>query len=98
LDVDFAAVAAIVCGGDTQDRPDGSQYSTATEDRAGDVAKLVAALRLPDEPRTQRLRTHEYFTVPWFVLLDVQGRWVRPGVPVRNAASTARKSAPPPRR
>ncbi len=77
----FAATAAVVCGVDTQDRPDGSQHSITTEDRAGDVARLVAALRLPDEPRTGQPCGQAHASIAWFVLLDAQGRWLRPGVP-----------------
>jgi hypothetical protein len=80
-DDDFAAVAAVVCGADNQNQPDGSEYLIGTEDRARDVAELVAALRLPDEPNTHGICTSDNPTVPWFVLLDAQGRWVRPGVP-----------------
>ena len=81
LDDNFTAVAAVVCGADNQNQPNGSEYLIGTEDRAGDVAELVAALRLPDEPNTRGMCTADNPTVPWFVLIDAQGRWVRPGVP-----------------
>jgi hypothetical protein len=42
---------------------------------------LVAALRLPDEPLSGDVCTTELYLPPFFVLLDAQGRWVRPGVP-----------------
>jgi hypothetical protein len=81
LDADFIAVGAAVCGAQTQERSNGSRYEVATEKRTAEVADLVAALRLPDIPRRQGLCEQDNPSVPWFVLLDAQGRWVRPGVP-----------------
>jgi hypothetical protein len=81
LDEDFAAVGAVVCGADNEQRPDGSRWLIGTEDRSDQVTALVAALRLPGEPRTDQPCTDDNPRVPWFVLLDAQGRWVRPGVP-----------------
>jgi hypothetical protein len=77
---DFRAVAAVVCGSETEQRLDGSQYLVGTEDRAEDIAALITTLRLPDEAATTRACTADHPTVPWFVLLDEQGRWVRPGI------------------
>jgi hypothetical protein len=77
----FAPTAGIVCGQQVQRRADGGQDLVATESRADDVAVLVAALRLPDEQPTDGACTADLPMVPWFVLLDEQGRWVRPGVP-----------------
>lgn len=82
LDAEFAAVAAVVCGAENQQRPDGSRWEVATEERAADVTDLVAALRLPDVARRQGLCQQDFPGVPWFVLLDASGRWVRPGVPL----------------
>jgi hypothetical protein len=78
---DFAAVAAVLCGNHPARRPDGGDDLVASERRATDVAALVAALRLPDEPPTNGACTLDLPAVPWLVLLDARGRWVRPGVP-----------------
>ncbi|UQU66865.1 hypothetical protein COUCH_11595 [Couchioplanes caeruleus] len=82
LDVEFAAAAAVVCSAEVQKRPDGSQWEVATEDKAGDITALVAALHLPDVPRRQGFCQLDNPGVPWFVLLDASGRWVRPGIPL----------------
>jgi hypothetical protein len=79
---DFDAVATIVCGEAVEHRPDGAELLVATESRADDVTSLVAALRLPDKPRTDNPCTADAVVAPWLVLLDGQGRWIRPGVAV----------------
>jgi hypothetical protein len=82
LAADFRPVAAVVCATDQLRRPDGGADLAATESRADDVTALVAALRLPDEPPTDGVVcTMDRPLIPFFVLLDEQGRWVRPGVP-----------------
>lgn len=78
---EFTPRAAIVCEEQVQRRVDGGQDLVATESRADDIAALVAALHLPDEQPTAGGCTLELPTVPWFVLLDAQGRWIHPGVP-----------------
>ena len=78
---DFRPVAAVICGSRIERRPGGGEDLLAVEERAGDVTALVDALRLPSEERTDGFCTMEQVTVPWFVLLDEQGRWIRPGVP-----------------
>ncbi|MFC3500937.1 hypothetical protein ACFOOK_08180 [Micromonospora krabiensis] len=82
LDDTFTPVAVILCGQQVQRRPDGGQELVATERRAGEVTALVAALRLPDEPRYEGPCTLDMVIPPWLALLDQQGRWVRPGIPV----------------
>lgn len=77
----FTATAVVVCGEESVRRPDGRDDLVATESRAGDVAALVAALRLPDVPPTKDACSAEMLAVPWFALLDAQARWVRPGLP-----------------
>jgi len=77
----FAPAASIVCGQQVQRRADGGQDLVATESRAEDIAVLVAALRLRDEQPTDGACTADLPIVPWFVLLDEQGGWVRRGVP-----------------
>lgn len=82
LDDTFVPAAAIVCGEQPERRADGGQDMVATESRADDVAALVAALRLPDAPTTKGSCTLDMPGVPWFAVLDAQGRWVRPGLPL----------------
>jgi hypothetical protein len=90
----FHPVAAVVCREDTQRRPDGGTDAIALEDRADDVAALLAALRLPDapppspepsagdeSPDPEQVCTADAYIPPRLVLLDGQGRWVRPGIP-----------------
>lgn len=79
---DFRPVSAVFCLTVQQRRPPGGTDTVATETRAGDVAALAAALRLPSEKPTSGACTMELITVPWFALLDADGRWVRPEVPV----------------
>jgi hypothetical protein len=81
LDDSFRPVAAVICRSAPVRRPSGGEDMVAAEERADDIAALVAALRLPDEERTDGACTLELPYVPWLALLDDQGRWVRPGVP-----------------
>ncbi|MEU7905769.1 hypothetical protein [Actinoplanes sp. NPDC049118] len=91
----FRPVAAVQCGETTQHRPDGGTDAIAIEDRTDDVAALSAALRLPDapppspEPSADELSPGTAcpaigYGQPRLVLLDAQGRWVRPGIPRGN--------------
>ncbi|TDC40042.1 hypothetical protein E1211_02045 [Micromonospora sp. 15K316] len=82
LDDGFTPVAVVVCGQETQQRPDGGQDRVLTERRAEEVDGLTAALRLADEPPTNGLCTRELSVAPWLVLVDADGRWVRPGLPL----------------
>ena len=81
LDDGFQPVAAVICGTEQQKRPGGGSDLVAVEERADDLTALVRTLRLPDEDPTDLPCTSEAPFVPWVVLLDEQGRWVRPGVP-----------------
>ncbi|MET8151289.1 hypothetical protein ACIBSW_31730 [Actinoplanes sp. NPDC049668] len=81
MDAGFEPVAAVVCRTVPQRRPSGGSDLVAVEERADDVTALVSALRLPDDDATASDCTLELPFVPWLVLLDGQGRWVRPGVP-----------------
>ena len=83
---DFTPVAAVLCRGGPGVR---SGAAPAGEERADDIADLVAALRLPDQSRTADVCPAILITTPWLALLDGQGRWVRPGVPV-NACGQPR--------
>ncbi|HEX8631225.1 MAG TPA: hypothetical protein VF755_23955 [Catenuloplanes sp.] len=78
----FVPANVIVCGEQPERRADGGQDMVATESRADDVAALVAALRLPDAPPNNGSCTLDLPGVPWFAVLDAQGRWVRPGLPL----------------
>ncbi|WP_433796432.1 hypothetical protein [Actinoplanes sp. CA-252034] len=81
----FEPVAAVMCREDTQRRPDGGTDAIAVEDRADDVVALLAALRLPDtpppSPDPDLICTADGYYSPRLVLLDGQGRWVRPRLP-----------------
>ncbi len=81
LEEGFQPVAAVVCRVGPEQRPSGGSDLVAAEERADDVATLVAALRLPDRELRQYVCTADLPFVPWLALLDAQGRWVRPGVP-----------------
>jgi hypothetical protein len=78
---DFAATAAVLCTQEGRPPADGGGYPVATERRAADVGELVTALRLPDQPRTDNPCPAIAIHLPWFALLDREGRWTRPGVP-----------------
>jgi hypothetical protein len=80
LDVSFAPVAIVLCT--TEPPTAGGQDIVATERRAGDIAAVASALRLPDEPYSAVSCPTGEAVVPWFALLDAQGRWVHPGVPI----------------
>ena len=82
LGSDFAPLTVIICSEQIDQRADGGQDLVATESRADDITGLVSALGLPDERPTTGACTLELPTVPWFALLDAQGAWVRPGVPI----------------
>lgn len=88
----FRPVAGVRCEEGTQGRPDGGTDAIAVEDRTDDMAALLAALRLPDEPPPAPepsagdeppagACTLDAYLPPRLVLLDHRGRWVRPGIP-----------------
>ncbi|MFJ8580917.1 hypothetical protein [Micromonospora sp. NPDC093277] len=81
LNADFTPDVVVICGQETQRRADGGQDLVATERRGDDVAALVTALRLPDEPRTDRACTYELWLQPWLAVVDANGRWMRPEIP-----------------
>ncbi len=76
----FEPVTVIVCAVDRQVRSDGGEDQVLVERHGTDVAALTAALRLPDEPLTDGACTMDLPGVPWFAVVDGQGRWLRPGV------------------
>jgi hypothetical protein len=82
IDKRFQPVAAIICRSDSQPHPGGGSDLVAIEERANDITALVAALRLPDRSvRECHGETWAHY-VPWLALLDAQGRWIRPGIPL----------------
>jgi hypothetical protein len=81
LDSDFIPHTVVICGQETQRRADGGQDLVLTERRGDDVAALVAALRLPDEPRVGPC-WDTMPGAPWLALVDAGGRWTRPGIPL----------------
>lgn len=82
LDDGFTPVAVVVCGlGSLELRAGGSVVS---ERRSESVAALVTALRLPDQPPAKGPCPAIGLQTPWLALLDAQGRWVRPGVPLSS--------------
>lgn len=84
LGADFAPTAVVVCRLEPDKRADGGTDLVAAESRANgpdDVAAVLDALRLPDERRTAQACTADLPGVPWFALVDADGRWVRPGTP-----------------
>ena len=78
----FRPVAAVRCSEGEQRRPDGGTDAIAVEDRADDVAALLDGLRLPDAPPSDDMACDlGGYLPPRLVLLDDQGRWVRPSIP-----------------
>jgi hypothetical protein len=79
----FHPVAAVMCREDTRRRADGGTDAIAVEDRADDVTALLAALRRPDAPPPDpdEFCNLDGYITPRLVLLDGQGRWVRPRIP-----------------
>jgi hypothetical protein len=82
LGTDFAATAAIHCQLEPKQRARGGVDLVLTEGRATDLTVLLAALRLPDTAPTTDACTLEGPWVPNLLLLDGEGRWIRPGLPV----------------
>lgn len=82
LGSDFTPSVVVICGQETQRRAGGGEDMVATERRSDDVAALVTALRLPDEPGVAEHCTMEMPGAPWLAVVDAGGRWLRPGIPV----------------
>ncbi|WP_143728448.1 hypothetical protein [Micromonospora cremea] len=78
----FRPVSALVCAQEERDQPDGGRDRVEVESRIDDIGAIVRALRLPDQPRTAEACGDGSANPPWLVLLDQDGRWLRPGVPV----------------
>ena len=82
LDGGFAPISAVICRTGIQERPGGGTEMTFEEARADDLTALLPTLRLPDEAATAEACTADLPAVPWLALLDSDGRWIRPGVPI----------------
>lgn len=90
LDDSFQPASAVVCPSRMfAGRPSGGVAPTGPGVQSSDVTGLVAALRLPDEKRTDRPCTLMMVTPPWIALIDAQGRWIHPGIPM-NACGQPR--------
>ncbi|MEU8015234.1 hypothetical protein AB0B74_04630 [Micromonospora parva] len=81
---DFIPTAAVVCG---LEQPVGEDVMV-TEQRSDDgaaLAALVAELRLPDAPENPDFPCRANLEgAPWLALVDAEGRWVRPGIPLAS--------------
>lgn len=86
LDSTFQPVAAVICRTGIQQRPGGGTEMTAVEARADDLSTLLPTLRLPSEQPTAQACTADLPAVPWLALIDKDGRWIRPGIPVDSCA------------
>ncbi|GIF39506.1 hypothetical protein [Actinoplanes xinjiangensis] len=86
LDGTFQPVAALICRNGIQERPGGGTEMTAEEARADDLSALLPALLLPDEAATAQACTADLPGVPWLALVDRDGRWVRPGIPIDSCS------------
>ncbi|MFD6566616.1 hypothetical protein [Micromonospora profundi] len=83
IDPAFRAVAVVLCGQEIRPGPAGGTEQVATERRADDIDSLLAALRLPDQRGDEEVAcTLDLVIPPWVALLDQQGRWLRPHLPV----------------
>ncbi|WP_433789443.1 hypothetical protein [Actinoplanes sp. CA-252034] len=88
---DFQPVSAIICRSGIRQRPGGGSESTAEEARADDLTALLPTLRLSDEPATAEACTADLPAVPWLALVDRDGRWIRPGVPIDSCHKPRRE-------
>ncbi|MFE0526596.1 hypothetical protein ACFW0V_03250 [Micromonospora parva] len=80
---DFIPTAVVVCG---VERPPVRSEWLLTERRSDDataLAALVAALRRPDAPDNPGFACRAVLQeAPWLALVDADGRWMRPGIPL----------------
>lgn len=74
-------MAVVICDVTTVRPPDGSIITRSTERRGTDVTALVGTLLLPDLPLTLEQCGTYRMLLPWFVLVDRDGRWVKPRYP-----------------
>ncbi len=82
LPADFTPVSAVLCElGFEQVPGQGEWHVRVRHTISGDLAPLLAALRVPDEPAYDGPCTAQWDPDPALWLLDGQGRAVRPGWP-----------------
>ncbi|MGN9911212.1 hypothetical protein ACTMTJ_27015 [Phytohabitans sp. LJ34] len=80
LPADFVPASVVICRGEGR----GTGPVVGNEYRGTDIAALVAALRLPDLPKTPGRDvacTLEAISWPWLALVDSAGHFVRPSPP-----------------
>lgn len=87
---DFPAVAAVICDVAYERVSNDRIIKRSVERRGTDIADLMAALQLPDAPRTaEQCGTYRPF-LPWVVLVGRDGRWVKPRYPDSGRCSHIR--------
>lgn len=80
----FAVQSVVLCQTDSRRNADGSEDQVGIERLTTDpaaVARLVAALRLPDRPPYDGACSLVGYGSLWLFLLDAGGRWTRPALP-----------------
>lgn len=88
--LDFPAVAAVICDVTYERVTNDRVIQRSVERRGTNITDLVAALHLPDAPRTaEQCGTYRPF-IPWIVLLDRDGRWIKPRYPDSGRCSNFR--------
>ena len=81
----FVPQRAVLCQTTTRDDPAGSSAGTRTvrlERTATDLAPLLTYLARPDEPPVDGACSADAWLPPWLFLVDAQGRYLRPAIPV----------------
>jgi len=76
--------SVVLCQTDSRRNADGSEDQVGIERLTTDpaaVARLVAALRLPDRPPYDGACSLVGYGSLWLFLLDAGGRWTRPALP-----------------
>jgi len=84
LTATFAVQSVVLCQTDSRRNADGSEDQVGIERLTTDpaaVARLVAALRLPDRPPYDGACSLVGYGSLWLFLLDAGGRWTRPALP-----------------
>ncbi|MEV4412034.1 hypothetical protein [Catellatospora sp. NPDC049609] len=82
LTADARPVAVVICEVVPQPRTGGGEELVLRERQGPDIGPLVTALRLPDEPKTGGGCRTDLVPAPWLAMLDAEGRWTRPGIPL----------------
>jgi hypothetical protein len=83
----------VLCTTTTRSYPGEGEWLVAVEQRArSGIDKLLGELRRPSSPVTAEACTLEMVTVPWFALVDGDGRVVRPAVPTDECRKPRREA------